>query len=158
MVINRQVLRTELQYGGFFIMVSLIQTYFACPGCNTWKEYSLISFFTFIIWVLLWRGNNIVTHYVDSKISWFKFPTKRLVVGIISTITYTLAIVMCTMILFEKMFDFSFGRSFVWTIYFSVTVTILISLILHSREFLLSWKKAALDAEVLQKESIRREI
>jgi len=154
MVINRQLLRTELQYAGSFIIASLIQTYFTCPGCNTWKEYFIVSFFTFVLWVLLWRGNNIVTHYVNSKISWFKFPVKRLVVGFISTIGYTLAAVVCTMTLFEKLFDFNFGSSFMWTIYFAVTVTILISLILHSREFLLSWKKAALDAEVLQKESV----
>lgn len=154
MVINRQLLRKELQYVGFFMVASAIQTYFTCHRCNTVREYFLIYFFSFIMWVLLYRGNDFITHYLSSKVSWFKHPVKRLVIGLISTTGYTLAAAVGAMILFEKIFDFNFGKSFAWTIYFSVALTILISLILHSRAFLMSWRKAALDAEVLQKESI----
>lgn len=136
-------------------MASIVQVYFTCRNCTTWQEYSLLASFTFILWVLLWRGNNILTHYVNNKISWFKFPIKRLVVGLITTIGYTLVAVIGAMMLFERIFDFNFGRSFVWTIYFSIGITILISLTLHSREFLIRGIKATLAAEVLEKESIR---
>jgi sensor histidine kinase YesM len=155
MVITRDVLIRELKFAGSFIIASVVQTYFACPGCNTVKEYSLIAFFTLIMWILLWRGNSLVGHLVDSKVSWYKFPTKRLVVGLISTIAYSLIAVITAMLAFEKVFSFSFGKSFLWTIYFSVIVTIIISLILHSREFLLRGRQATLDKEVHQKESIR---
>lgn len=154
MVINRQLLLKEFQYAVFFMVASIIQTYFTCQRCNTVREYSFICFFTFVMWVLLYRGNNFITHYISSKVSWFKYPVKRLVIGLISTIGYTLAAAIGAMILFENIFDFNFGRSFLWTIYFAVTITILISLILHSRKFLMSWRKAALDAEGLQKENI----
>ena len=155
MVITRDVLIRELKFAGSFIMASVIQTYFTCPVCNTVEEFSLIAFFTLIMWILLWRGNSLVSHVVDSKVSWYKFPTKRLVVGLISTIVYTLIAVITAMITFEKIFSFSFGNSFLWTIYFSVIVTIIISLILHSREFLLRGRQATLDKEIHQKESIR---
>ena len=155
MVITRDVLIRELKFAGSFIMASIIQTYFTCPMCNTVEEFSLIAFFTLIMWILLWRGNSLVSHVVDSKVSWYKFPTRRLVVGLISTIVYTLIAVITAMIAFEKIFSFSFGRSFLWTIYFSVIVTIIISLILHSREFLLRGRQATLDKEIHQKESIR---
>ena len=155
MVITRDVWIRELKFAGSFIIASVVQTYFACPGCNTVKEYSLIAFFTLIMWILLWRGNSLVGHLVDSKVSWYKFPTKRLVVGLISTIAYSLIAVITAMLAFEKVFSFSFGNSFLWTIYFSVIVTIIISLILHSREFLLRGRQATLDKEVHQKESIR---
>jgi sensor histidine kinase YesM len=155
MVITREVWIRELKFAGSFILASVVQTYFACPGCNTVKEYSLIAFFTLIMWILLWRGNSLVGHLVDSKVSWYKFPTKRLVVGLISTIVYTLIAVITAMLAFEKVFSFSFGKSFLWTIYFSVIVTIIISLILHSREFLLRGRQATLDKEIHQKESIR---
>ena len=155
MVITRDVLIRELKFAGSFIMASVIQTYFTCPLCNTVEEFSLIAFFTLIMWILLWRGNSLVNHVVDSKVSWYKFPTRRLVVGLISTIVYTLIAVITAMIAFEKIFSFSFGNSFLWTIYFSVIVTIIISLILHSREFLQRGRQATLDKEIHEKESIR---
>src|SRR5688572_18321019 len=155
MVITRDVLIRELKFAGSFIMASIIQTYFTCPFCNTVEEFSLIAFFTLIMWILLWRGNSLVNHVVDSKVSWYKFPTRRLVVGLAATIVYTLIAVITAMITFEKIFSFSFGSSFLWTIYFSVIVTIIISLILHSREFLLRGRQATLDKEIHQKESIR---
>src|SRR5688572_5307072 len=153
MVITREIWIRELKFAGFFIGASIVQTYFTCRGCDQ-REYYLISFFTLIMWVLLWRGNSLLTNFVDSKVSWYRYPNKRLVIGLISTIIYTLIAVVSAMLVFEKVFDFNFGSSFTWTIYFSVIVTIIISLILHSREFLLRGRQAAIDKEILQKESI----
>lgn len=96
-----------------------------------------------------------MTHYINSKISWFRFPVKRLVIGLITTIGYTVVAVIGIMFLFETIFDIAFGGSFQWTIYFSIGITIVISLVLHSREFLLRGRKATLDAEILEKETIR---
>ena len=153
MVINRQILIREIKFVGFFMLSSVGTTYITCSDCST-RIFSLIAGFTFIIWVLLWRGNSMLTDYIDTKISWFKFPASRLAVGIFATIGYSLVAVIGTMMIFENLFAFNFGSSFVYTIYFAISITIFISLILHSREFLLSWKKAALDAEAMQKESI----
>ncbi|HEX6889580.1 MAG TPA: histidine kinase [Chryseolinea sp.] len=155
MVITREVLIRELKFAGAFIAASIVQTYFSCRGCSTFREYALISFFTLIMWILLWRGNSLLTDFVDSKVSWYLYPTRRLVVGLISTIVYTIIAVVTAMITFEKLVSFNFGSSFTWTIYFSVIITIIISLILHSREFLLRGRQATLDKEIYQKESIR---
>ena len=155
MVITRDVWIRELKFAGFFILASVVQTYFSCRGCNTAREYSLIAFFTLIMWIILWRGNSLLTGVVDSKVSWYQYPNKRLVVGLISTIVYTIIAVLTAMTAFEKLFNFSFGSSFLWTVYFSVIITIIISLILHSREFLLRGRQATLDKEIHQKESIR---
>lgn len=155
MVVTRDVVIRELKFAGFFILASIVQTYFSCRGCTTAREYFLIAFFTLIMWILLWRGNSLVSDVVDSKVSWYKYPTKRLVVGLISTIVYTIIAVLAAMIAFESLFNISFGSSFEWTVYFSVIITIIISLILHSREFLLKGRQATLDKEIHQKESIR---
>jgi len=155
MVITREIWIRELKFAVSFIVASIVQTYFTCPGCNTPGEFSLIAGFTLMMWILLWRGNSLLNHFVDHKVSWYQFPTKRLVVGLISTVAYSLIAVITAMTAFEWIFDFSFGKSFLWTIYFSVIVTIIISLILHSREFLLRGRQATLDKEIHQKESIR---
>lgn len=155
MTITREIWTRELKFAGSFILASVVQTYFTCRNCSTLREYSLIALFTLIMWILLWRGNSILTDFVDSKVSWYKYPTKRLVVGLLATILYTIIAVITAMISFERVFDFNFGNSFVWTIYFSVIITIIISLILHSREFLLRGRQATLDKEIHQKESIQ---
>lgn len=155
MVITKEVLIRELKYAGFFILASIVQTYFSCRGCDTLRDYSLIAFFTLIMWVILWRGNSLVTGIVNDRISWYKYPTKRLIVGLVSTITYTIIAVLSAMMAFERLFNVSFGSSFERTVYFAVGITIIISLILHSREFLLKGREATLDKEIHQKESIR---
>lgn len=155
MVISRQRILSELRYAGIFTVACIVQTYFTCRSCDTWEEYLPVASFTFVLWVLCWRGNNALTHYVNEKISWFKFPIKRLVVGLITTIGYTLLAVIGSMLLFEWLFDLNFGRSFVWSIYFAIGITIFLSLIFHSREFLLRGIRATLNAQVLEKESIR---
>jgi len=154
MLMNSKRIRKELFYALFFILAAATQTYLTCPECNTLRKYGLVSLFSFIIWVLLWRGNNSLTHYINRWIPWFKFPVKRLVVGSVLTIGYTIVAVVVSMLLFEWIFNFNFGAAFVWTIYFAVGITILISLVLHSREFLLRGRQASLNAEMLEKENI----
>ena len=152
-MLSRKRIRKEFFYVLFFALAAAIQTYLTCPECNTLRKFGLVALFSFMIWVLLWRGNNAVTHYVNKRISWFKFPLRRLVVGSICTIGYTIVAVVGAMLLFEWLFNFNFGSSFVWTIYFAVGITILISLVLHSREFFLRGRQATLNAEMLQKET-----
>jgi LytS/YehU family sensor histidine kinase len=106
------------------------------------------------MWVGLWKGNAIVTDYVSCKIPWIKYPIKRLVVGVLSTMAYSLLAIMILLKGFETLFGFNLGDEYVETIYISLAVTFLISLVLHSRAFFLHWKNAALEAEKYQKESI----
>jgi hypothetical protein len=125
MVISRQRVLSELRYAGVFLVACIVQTYFTCRTCQTWEEYLPLACFTFILWFLCWRGNSALTHYINDKISWFKFPIKRLVVGLVTTIGYTLLAVIGSMLLFEWLFNLNFGRSFVWSIYFAIGITFL---------------------------------
>jgi len=138
-----------------FLAASIVQPYFMCPGCNTFARYSRVSFVTFVMWFVLWKGNDLLAHYISVKISWIKFPLKRLIVGIVSTIAFTILAVLLLMEFFKLVFDFRFdGGGYLYTIYFSVGITILLSLILHSRSFYLHWRAAMWDAERYEKESI----
>jgi sensor histidine kinase YesM len=139
----------------FFALASVFMTSFMCPECNTTRLYAIISLFTFFTWVFLWKGNSLITRYVSCRIPWMEFPVKRLVVGVISTVSYTIAVMLLLRIIFEASFHINFGNRYISTIYFTLVFTIIISLILHSREFLISLKKATVNAERLEKESIQ---
>ncbi|NJM24625.1 MAG: histidine kinase [Bacteroidia bacterium] len=117
------------------------------------KNYVIVDLFTILCWILLWGGNSVLAHYISTKISWLKFPVKRFVVGLVTTIAYTAGSVSLLMFGFEKAFNFNFG-GFAWTVYFSIIITMIISLFLHGREFLMSWRQAAIDKERLERENI----
>jgi LytS/YehU family sensor histidine kinase len=106
------------------------------------------------MWIFLWKGNGYVTDFVNTRISWLEQPVKRFIVGIISTVGYTAGIIFVMMLVYEKLIRFSFGGSFWPTIVNTIIVTIIISLFLHSREFLSNWKKLELDAVKLRNENL----
>ena len=130
-------------------------TYFSCTSCRTSAtHYLIVTLFSFCLWVSLWIGNDTLTHYLNRKISWVDFPVKRLVIGIVTTVLYTVSAVVTIILVWETFTDFDIG-SYYWTVSFALIITFLISLFLHGREFLIRWKKSAVEAERLQKESVR---
>jgi sensor histidine kinase YesM len=154
MTVSRQYVLKLAKYLLFFAIAASIMTYFTCTTCRSSLErYAVVSSISMLGWIVLWGGNDLLAEYLSGKISWLKFPVKRLIVGLITTVVYTIAAVVALMISVEFIFNITFS-GFTWTIYFSVVITIVISLILHSREFLISWRQASIDAEKLQKENM----
>lgn len=151
---SRSDVLRELRDLVLFMVASVVQTYFMCPRCNTFYNYSVIWLFNFLLWVSLWKGNSLLANFVTKKIPWIKYPLHRLWVGIVSTIAYTLLAVLGILELISRGFSFNLGSGYKSTIYISMAITILIALILHSREFFLHWRQAARDAERYEKESI----
>lgn len=154
MTIDRKIILREARDLVFFLMIGILQGYLMCPRCHTPGSYLISIAFTFLMWVLLWKGNELITMLVSSRISWIEFPVKRFVAGTLCTIVFTVLAIMGLMSFFEFFVGLNFGKGYTYTIYGSVVVTILISLFLHSREFLLHWRQASLEREKYEKESI----
>lgn len=119
-----------------------------CRECNDFVDYVIGSAFGSMLWLSLWGGNSFLGTYLDKKIPWTDFPVKRFALGVLITVSYTLAAV----VLLKELFAY-FLDDFTTSVLFSVIITVLISLFLHGRSFLLSWRDAAKDAEKLQKEN-----
>jgi len=155
MPIDRRFILAQFRDLFFFLLASGVQTYITCPVCrNNPQVYLLLWAFSFAVWVMLWKGNEMLAHYLSRKISWIEFPTRRSIVGTISAVAYTLISVIGLMWVFEKGFNVDFGRGYTYTIYGSVAITILISLFMHGRSFLSHWRAALVEKEMIQKESI----
>jgi sensor histidine kinase YesM len=122
-----------------------------CRDCidNTF-EFWVIASFTALMWVALWKGNSALTNYISKKISWIEFPLRRLTIGFICTIAYTLGV----MYLLGAIYYFSFDINLTSGAWYSVIITLIISLFLHGRAFLINWKQSAVIAEQLKKENI----
>jgi hypothetical protein len=153
MIATRKIVLKEVRDVFLFTMLGAAQAWLMCRRC-TFSNFIPVWFFAVCVWVVLWKGNHVVTSFISKKISWIEFPVKRLWVGLMGTIIYTISAMIVLMAFFEFVLDYNFGRGYIYTIYGSISVTIVISLMLHSRGFLLHWRQAALDAAKYERESI----
>lgn len=138
----------------FSAIGATIITYLTCRSCSeSWDKFTANAAVSTVMWMVMWIGNSELTQLISKKISWVHFPVKRLIVGLIATIVFTVGVAM----LLLKFYEYSRGIKFTSITGFvviSLIITFLISFFLHGREFLLQWKKSAVEAERYQKESI----
>lgn len=144
---------TELRDIAILIAFGFIMTLtgFSCRNCKFLSaEFWILGSFTSLVWVVLWKGNDYLGAYISSKISWLKFPVKRFIIGVISTFAFTLTSIYLLSVLWKAIFQINIT----YGILYSVIITVIISLFLHGRAFLLNWQQSKIDAERLQRENI----
>jgi hypothetical protein len=133
---------------------STLTTYFTCTGCHSnFYRFSWVTIFSTLLWVSLWIGNAELTQFINKKISWVKFPVQRLIVGVVSTVIYTIGMVLLIAKGWEYFLNYHFDN-YAEVVIPSLIITFFMSLTLHGRDFLIRWKQAAVDAERLKKETV----
>lgn len=153
--IQKDVIKKELRDYLIIFIVSFLFAYITCPGCFSGFEPAFKNaFYSFLAWVLLWKGNEYIATYLNNRISWVNQTKLRFTLGMVFMITYT------TLVLFLIQYFFYFigysGTKIapVGTYLFSIGLTIFISLLFHSAAFLKSWRQAELDKEKLKNERL----
>jgi sensor histidine kinase YesM len=150
MAISRKAVLRELRDIVILIFVGLLM---ATRWYKNPQQFLVLSFFTATMWIFLWKGNALVGELVSRRMDWFKSPLRTFILSFIATIGYTVGIVFILAKSFEAVFSVSFG-SLTGMLYGSVIVTLIISLFMHGRAFLLNWRETALEHERLKRESI----
>lgn len=137
------------------IVGASVVTYLSCSSCaQDGKKFLFTASFSSAMWALMWIGNGELAHYLNGQFPWVKSPVKRLIVGVISTVVFTILVAIVLLKIIEYARDIKFS-SYYDFITISLTITFIISLFMHGREFLLRWKEAAVSAERYQKESMQ---
>ncbi|MBT1687287.1 sensor histidine kinase [Dawidia soli] len=153
MKLTRKIILSELRDMAILLVVGFLMTYtgLSCRACDIHTQrFWITASFTGLSWILLFKGNSYLADAVSLKLSWFKYPVRRVVAGVLVTIAYTTLVMYLLNAFYFLTFDIKFGNSALYTIAF----TLVISLVMHGRAFLLGWRQAAIDAERLQKENI----
>ena len=133
---------------------STVAIYFMCTSCRTdASRYLWNVVFSFIAWFALWTVNGELNDYLSSRISWIEEPVKRFIAGLIGTVIFTILAIIGILKAWELVWDMEFNN-YSDIIINSLMITFFISLFFHGRGFLMAWKKAAVDAERYQKESM----
>lgn len=117
------------------------------------NQFLVVGSFSSLLWIFLWKGNAELSGYLETKIDWFNQPIKSLAILSLGTIVYTTCVIFLLMQIYARLADVDFGDS-ILTIYLATLITIVISLFMHGRSFLISWKESALNAEKLKRESV----
>lgn len=151
--ITRKDVLTELRDIAILAVLGFLMSWsgLSCNSCefNT-RLFWIITSFTCVMWIAMWKGNSYLADLISIWISWIEFPMLRFAVGLAVTILYTVGVMYLLAAIYANFSTVNF-KSSMWP---SVFITIIISLFMHGRSFLLNWKKSIIDAERLQKESI----
>jgi len=107
----------------------------------------------------IWTGSGILSGILSARFSWLEAPFKRFLISALATLAYTFLIwwfIATAWLAPEKGFDLMRPlRGFEWSDFLpTLIITLLISIFMHGRGFLLEWKEAASEAERLKKEQI----
>jgi LytS/YehU family sensor histidine kinase len=146
-------LKKRISLFPWLVLGGVTLTLFVCTSCRSSMEYFLsVSALTISCWMLMWFGNEYLHEYLDEKIDWTKHPIKRLIVGLVVMLAYTVPTIYVVMSLTEMFSDLNIG-AISKTIYLSVGITLVITVLLTSRSFLFNWRKTATDAEKFKRES-----
>jgi sensor histidine kinase YesM len=150
---QRKVILNEIRDVVLLMAAGILMTVLGL-SCNTCAFNSsifwIVASFSGLMWAVLWKGNDYLGHYITTKVSWLHYPVKRFFIGMISTLGYS---VLATYAL-SRVYQLIFGVHLSQSMYFTVIITLIISLFLHGRAFLMNWRKTIIDAERLQKENI----
>ena len=148
-----QYLQKRISILPWILAGGIIMTLLVCKSCqSSLNSFLTISSLTITCWLLMWFGNEYLHEYLDEKIKWTKHPLKRLIVGIVVMILYTVTTIYIVIRFVQQVFGLNLG-AISDTILLSMAITFVISLLLTSRSFLFNWRQTAIDAEKFQKES-----
>jgi LytS/YehU family sensor histidine kinase len=137
----------------WLVVGGVTMTLFVCTSCRSSMEYFLsVSTLTITCWALMWFGNEYLHEYLDEKIDWTKHPIKRLIVGLVVMLAYTVPTIYLALRITEMVSNLNIGEIST-TIYMSVGITLVITVLLTSRSFLFNWRKTAIDAEKFKRET-----
>ncbi len=140
----------------WMIVAGFIMPAFVCTSClHSLTKYLTVGLLNAVMWVTLWMGNDYLGCIIDKKISWIERPVMRFIVGMVAMVVYTIGIIYIILLAFEFVFNLQLLRNDLsGTFQIALVITIIISFFMHSRTFLLNWKQAIINSEILKKESI----
>jgi sensor histidine kinase YesM len=138
------------------IVGGIVLSFLTCPACfSSFRECAYDSMFSASIWLTLWMGNTFMAEYLDTKISWIDAPGKRLLVGITGTIVFSTVAVALLLLIWRPLLSFELRNEIMLSVIItSLVITFIISLIMHSRAFLINWKLSLINVEKFKRESV----
>ena len=157
--VARSNLRTFRRVVGWIALVCAgTALLFAPPPWRDFRGYCVSLVIAFCYAAGLWFANAYTVDLLNIRTGWTEQPVRRLLftVGmsfLASLLVITVVSELTAMLLNHRPPGYALRHHFWSQSAFPLLCTVIISLFLHSRSFLLSWREATVRAERLEKES-----
>ena len=139
------------------VLIALVGVPFGVMMCgfcfDDLSELTLTVIISSTFWVVLSKGNQLLHIPLDRHFPWLEFPAKRFLIGLVVLLAYTTLSVLLMIKGFEYLFDMNFSNNRA-TIIVAILVTLIVTLFLNGRSFLLSWRRLELNQEKLKNENL----
>ena len=131
---------------------------YAPPPWRDWKGYGVSLAISFCYAAGLWFANAYTADLLNLRMGWTEQPIRRLLLTVGMSLLASLLVIvvvgeLTAILLYHRPLGYTLWHNFLGNSTFSLLCTVVISLFLHSRSFLLAWREATVRAERLEKES-----
>ena len=140
------------------LLVSLVLSVMLNPGhLDSWPKFGITYLITFGYGTGLWLANGYIVDLLNLRMPWTDRPLRRLLItlgiSIMASIVVIVVMNVIILLVYHEPLSALLRPGMYGQILVPLAVTVMISLFLHSRSFLLEWRTAAIRAERLEKES-----
>ncbi|OUJ74045.1 sensor histidine kinase [Hymenobacter crusticola] len=140
---------------GAMVLFSIVLSFFFCPRCSIFSEDYLVTLAYNLFYTNgLWLANDYPNRWLNRKSDWTQQPLRRFLITLAGSLVASLLVI--TLVNVGFMVGYHHGKlsSIRWENFvFPLLITVVVSLFMHSRSFLLSWRNVAIRAERMEKES-----
>ena len=156
--------------GWVAVACGLVALLFAPPPWRNPKNYAISLLMSFSYAAGLWFANAYTADLLNLRTGWSERPIRRLLLTVGASLLASLLVItlvgeMYSVLLFRNAPGYTLRHSFLEHLTLPLASTVVISLFMHSRSFLLAWREATVRAERLEKEtavarldSLRRQV
>lgn len=140
---------------GLMLALSVVMSLVFCRGCSVMSEDFLVTFgYNFFYTTGLWLANGFPSEWLNRRVDWTIQPIKRFLITLSMSLVLSLIVILIVTTGFNVWYHHRPLSSITWRPFvMPLLITVVVSLFLHSRSFLLSWRDATTQAERLQKEN-----
>ncbi len=155
---GKNLRRHLIEVGLIFLAGYLMAFVFQPTGWDDSRFYYTAGPFSGLIWLSLWKGNELIFVWLDGYLPWEKGPLKRLFINLMLTISYTVLVMSAITTVIYLTEGYSLRQLSLARItgdsWIAVVITIIIATFLSARGFFLSWRALAVQNERLKRESL----
>lgn len=158
-----QIIIRPFDQGWKFILANLLLTFLVIVLFFNSAFVSIDVFVRSFLWglticVTQWSGIVYITYRIDQKIPILKYPTKRIVLGLLAMVVYSVVAYLSIQILMIWIINNTFSLDIMYAIFRGSYVAFLIgaalALMFSANGYLQAWRKAELKSEQLKTEML----
>lgn len=138
----------------FIGMLGVVSTFLIfCKECMfNWGVAWRSALATTIFWIVLWKGNEYISHLLDKKYPWLASPNRRFILGISASVIFTTVAIIVMISGMEILLGWEMGENKARTILTANGIAIFIFCFLVARQFMFAWRDLALREEKIKTE------